>query len=239
MAMKKILLILSSHADMENTDSKTGVWLAEFTEPYYEFVDQGFSVVLASPAGGKPPIDPMSKLVEHITPANRRFDEDGDAQHLFNNTLPLESVGATAFDALFYPGGHGPLWDLARNEASGKLILGFLAQGKPVGAVCHGPAALIIAAEMEPGLLRGKRITAFTDAEEKLVGRFENIPYELETTLKEFGADFHSATIPFTSHVEIDGLLVTGQNPMSAGRTARTLIQLLGATGELAIVDPL
>ncbi len=232
-------MILTSHAGMANTDSQTGVWLAEFTEPYYEFTDQGFSVILASPAGGEPPIDPMSKLVEHITPANRRFEKDPEAKRKFAHTLSLETMEATSFDALFYPGGHGPLWDLARNATSGKLILDFWAQGKPIGAVCHGPAALINAAEQQPGLLRGKRITAFTDIEEKLVDRIDNIPYRLEATLKELGADFHSATIPFTTHVETDGLLVTGQNPMSAGPTARAVIQLLGATGELAIVDPL
>lgn len=237
--MKKILMVLTSHQNMENTDSKTGVWLGEFTGPYYEFLDNGYTVVLASPAGGEPPVDPMSQLVEHITPSNRRFDEDQAAQRMFSNTFMLNMMDASTFDALFFPGGHGPLWDLARDVTSEKLILDFLAKGKPVGAVCHGPAALIKAAELQPGLLRGKRITAFTNTEETLTARIGHIPYKLESTLKELGADFHAATIPFTSHVETDGLLVTGQNPLSAGPTARTVIQLLGTTGNLGVVDPL
>ncbi|MFC3197466.1 type 1 glutamine amidotransferase domain-containing protein [Parapedobacter deserti] len=237
--MKKVLMILTSHAGMENTDSKTGVWLGEFTDPYYEFVDQGHTVVLASPAGGEPPVDPMSKLVEHITPSNRRFNDDPEAQRLFGNTLMLDTMVADAFDALFLPGGHGPLWDLARDLTSGKLILDFLSQGKPVGAVCHGPAALIKAAELQPGLLRGKRITAFTNTEESLVARIGNIPFKLESTLRELGADFQASTIPFSIHVETDGLLVTGQNPMSAGPAARAVIQLLGAAGEAGAIDPL
>ncbi|SEL16674.1 type 1 glutamine amidotransferase domain-containing protein [Parapedobacter koreensis] len=237
--MKKVLMVLTSHQHLENTDSKTGVWLGEFTEPYYTFLDNGFIVVLASPAGGEPPVDPMSKLVEHITASNRRFHEDPDAQRLFSNTLMLDTLEADSFDALFYPGGHGPLWDLARNAISGKLILDFLSAGKPVGTVCHGPAALLKAAALQPGLLRGKRITAFTNAEEMLTGRMDHIPYQLESALKELGADFHSATVPFTTHVETDGLLITGQNPLSSGPTARAVIQLLGAVGELGRVDPL
>lgn len=237
--MRKVLMVLTSHQDMENTDSKTGVWLGEFTEPYYEFIDNGFAVVLASPVGGEPPVDPMSKLAEHITASNRRFHDDPDAQRLFSNTLTLDTLTAVNFDALFYPGGHGPLWDLARNATSGQLILDFMAAGKPVGAVCHGPAALIKAAALQPGLLRGKRVTAFTNMEETLSARTGNIPYNLESALKELGADFHAALVPFTKHVETDGVLVTGQNPLSAGPTARAVIQLLGAKGELGVVDPL
>lgn len=237
--MKKILMLLTSHERMEHTDSKTGVWLGEFTDPYYEFLDRGYTVALASPAGGAPPVDPMSRLTEHLTGSNRRFTDDGAAQYAFNNTLMLDTVDATMFDALFYPGGHGPLWDLARDATSGKLILDFLAQGKPIGAVCHGPAAFIKAAEMQPGLLAGKRITAYTNAEETLVARSGNIPYQLESTLKELGADFHAAAIPFTVHVETDGLLVTGQNPLSAGPAARALIERLGETRAGEVVDPL
>ncbi|WP_353723236.1 DJ-1/PfpI family protein [Dyadobacter sp. 676] len=128
---------------------------------------------------------------------------------------------------MFYLGGQSPLWDLASNEFSGRLILDFITAAKPVGAVCHGPAALIKAAELQPGFLSGKRIAAFTNTEETLTLRADNVPYKLETRPKELGADFHSATLPFTSHVETDGLLVTGQNPLSAGPTARALISLL------------
>jgi len=225
--MKKILMILTSHDEMENTDSKTGLWIGEFTDPYYEFVDKGYDVTLVSPNGGEPPIDPVSKLTENITASNRRFQDDEVTQQKLNNTLKLEDVKAADFDAVFFPGGHGPLWDLATNETSGRIILDFLASNKPVAAVCHGPAALIEAAELKPGLLNGKKITGFTNTEEALVFRSDNIPYKLETRLKELGADFHSAIVPFTSHVEEDGLLITGQNPSSAGPTAKALIKVL------------
>ncbi len=225
--MKKILMILTSHEDMENTDSKTGLWIGEFTDPYYEFFDKGYDITLASPKGGKPPIDPMSKLTENITASNRRFQDDEVSQQKLNSTLKLQEVNAENFDAVFFPGGHGPLWDLATNETSGRIILDFLASNKPVAAVCHGPAALIKAAELQHGLLNGKKITGFTNTEETLVFRSDNIPYKLETRLKELGTDFHSALLPFTSHVEEDGLLITGQNPSSAGPTAKALIEAL------------
>lgn len=225
--MKRILMILTSHQQMENTDSKTGVWLGEFTDPYYEFIDQGYQVTLASPSGGKPPVDGMSELTEHITGANRRFAEDKSAQEAFEHTLKLTGLAVADYDAVFFPGGHGPLWDLATNELSGKLILEFFQANKPVAAVCHGPAALIKAAELVPGLLSGKRLTGFTNAEETLVGRSDNIPYKLQDKLVALGADFKSALVPFFSHVETDGLLITGQNPLSAGPTAMALIDFL------------
>ncbi|MCH5688736.1 type 1 glutamine amidotransferase domain-containing protein [Niabella sp. W65] len=225
--MKHILMVLTSHSAMENTDSTTGVWLGEFTDPYYEFIDAGYQVTIASPLGGKPPLDPLSLLTENITASNRRFNDDGDAQAAFSATRLLDTVDAINFDAVFYPGGHGPLWDLATNEFNGRLILEFIKSRKPVGAVCHGPAALIKAAELAPGLLTGTRITAFTNTEETLTLRADNIPYHLETRLKKLGADFRSAVLPFTSHVETDGLFVTGQNPLSAGPTAHALISLL------------
>lgn len=225
--MKKILMILTSHSEMENTDDKTGVWIGEFTDPYYELIDQGYEVTLASPRGGEPPIDPMSKLTENITASNRRFQKDEVAQQAFNSTKTLDGISAADFDALFYPGGHGPLWDLATNELSAKILLDFLASNKPVAAVCHGPAALIKVAELQPSFLNGKRVTGFTNAEEALVFRSDNIPYKLETRLTDLGADFNSAFVPFTSHVEEDGLLITGQNPSSAGPTAKALIKAL------------
>ncbi|MCE7064972.1 type 1 glutamine amidotransferase domain-containing protein [Dyadobacter sp. CY326] len=225
--MKNILMILTSHKDMENTDSKTGVWLGEFTDPYYEFIDQGYSVVLASPKGGTPPVDPMSTLTENITASNRRFQDDSIAQRVFENTIMLEEADLDKFDAVFYPGGHGPIWDLADSATSGQIILDFLDSGRPVGAVCHGPAALIAAALLRPGLLKGKKLAGFTNTEEALTFRSDNVPYKLEDRLIELGADFDSALIPFTSHVETDGLLITGQNPASAGPTAKALIEFL------------
>lgn len=225
--MKRILMILTSHQQMENTDSKTGVWLGEFTDPYYEFIDQGYQVTLASPLGGKPPVDGMSELTEHITGANRRFVDDEFAQSAFTHTHTLVGLSATDFDAVFFPGSHGPIWDLADNELSARLILEFFDLEKPVAAVCHGPAALIKAAELSPGLLAGKRLTSFTNTEEKLVGRSDNIPYKLEDKLIELGANFMSALLPFLVNVETDGLLITGQNPLSAGPVAKALIQVL------------
>lgn len=224
---KHILMVLTSHAEMEHTDSKTGVWLGEFTDPYYEFIDAGYRVTLASPKGGRPPVDPMSELTENITGANRRFQDDESAKIAFARTYELALMDASDYDAVFYPGGHGPIWDLASDGNSGKLILDFYNSGKPVAAVCHGPAALIKAEELQPGFLDGKNISAFTNVEETMVGRAGNVPYQLETRLKELGANLFSAMIPFISHVEIDGLLVTGQNPLSACPAARALIKVI------------
>lgn len=228
----KILMILTSHSEMENTDSKTGLWIGEFTDPYYEFVDQGYEVTLASPEGGEPPVDPLSKLTENITASNRRFQNDDIAQQKFKNTLTLKQVNPAEFDALFIPGGHGPLWDLATDETTGKIIVNMLRDSKPVAAVCHGPAALIAAANLQPEILQGKRLTGFTNTEEALAFRSGNVPYKLETRLKELGADFHSALIPYTSNVEKDGLLITGQNPLSAGPTAKALVETLESAGK-------
>jgi len=225
--MKKILMVLTSHSSMENTDSKTGVWLGEFTDPYYEFIDAGYAVTLSSPKGGKPPVDPMSELTENITESNRRFQDDEQAKAAFDQTTVLDQIRHTEFDAVFYPGGHGPIWDLAVDNNSGLLILDFLDSGKPVAAVCHGPAALISAERQRPGFLKDKIISAFSNTEETLVGRSGNVPYQLQTRLEELGANVKTALVPFLSHIETDGLLVTGQNPLSAGPTAKALIELL------------
>lgn len=225
--MKKILMILTSHEELINTDDTTGLWIGEFTDPYYEFIDKGYVVTLASPKGGHPPIDPMSKLTENITSSNRRFNKDEAAQRALQNTVKLDSINASDYDGIFFPGGHGPMWDLASNAISGQLIIDFLESNRPVAAVCHGPAALIKAAEMKPSVLSGKRVTGYTNMEETLSMRADNIPYKLQDRLKELGADFHSALVPFLSNVEIDGLLITGQNPASAGPAAEALIEKL------------
>ncbi|MCX2432224.1 type 1 glutamine amidotransferase domain-containing protein [Pedobacter sp. GR22-10] len=230
--MKKILIVLTSHSEMENTDHKTGVWLGEFTDPYYEFIDAGYQVTLASPKGGRPPVDPMSELTENITGSNRRFQDDEHAKAAFSHTTVLNQVNANDYDAVFYPGGHGPIWDLAVDNNSGILILDFLDAGKPVAAVCHGPAALINADQQRPGFLKGKKIAAFSNTEETMVGRSGNVPYLLQTKLEELGAEVKTALVPFLSHVETDGLLITGQNPLSAGPTAKSLIELLSKQEE-------
>lgn len=220
-------MIITSHELLENTDSKTGLWIGEFTDPYYEFIDKGYQVTLASPLGGKPPIDPMSELTENITTANRRFQNDEIAKHALATTERLDSINGEEFDALFYPGGHGPMFDLASNQKSGELIADFLNSNKPVAAVCHGPAALIKAAELDPLILKGRKVTGFSNAEEKLAMRYANIPYRLEDRLRELGADYSKALIPFLSHTETDGLLITGQNPLSAGTTAKKLMEIM------------
>jgi len=225
--MKKILVVITSHKELENTSDTIGLWIGEFTDPYYEFIDAGHQVTLASPKGGMPPIDEMSELTENITNSNRRFQKDKIAKQALSNTAKLDGISAAGYDALFFPGGHGPIFDLASNEKSGKLILEFLSSGKPVASVCHGPAALIKAAELEPSILKGKKVTGFSNVEEKLALRSNNIPYTLEDRLKELGADYHKGTLPFISHVEQDGLLITGQNPLSAGPTAKALLDFL------------
>lgn len=227
--MEKILMIVTSHEDMENTKSKTGLWLGEFTSPYYVFVDKGYEVEIASPEGGEPPIDPLSKLTKNITSSNRRFNSDEKAQHALQNTLRLSEVNAEDYTALFIPGGHGPIWDLATNTKSGQLILDFLQQEKYVASVCHGPAAFLKAEELQPGLLKGKKITAFSNVEERLALRTRAVPYSLEDRLKKAGADFSTSAIPFTSHTLQDGLFITGQNPAAAGPAAQMLVDSLGA----------
>lgn len=225
--MKKILMIVTSHEDMEKTNSKTGLWLGEFTDPYYEFIENGYEVDIASPKGGKPPIDPLSKLTKNITSSNRKFNSDKKAQAALENTKRLNEVRAEDYTALFFPGGHGPMWDLANDEKSGRLILDFLNHGKYVGAICHGPSALLKAEELQPGLLKGRKMTGFSNIEEKLAFRHNNIPWSLEDRLKEAGAEFHTAAIPYLSHIEKDGLLITGQNPMAARPAAKALIEAL------------
>lgn len=225
--MKKILIILTSHSELVNTESKTGLWLGEFTDPYYEFVDKGYTVTLASPKGGKPPVDPRSELTENITSSNRRFKKDEKAQQDFESTEKLSEVNADDFDALFFPGGHGPMGDLATDGETSRLVLEFYRQDKPIAAVCHGPAALLTAAIEEPGLLQDKEVTAFSNTEEKLVGLRDNIPFSLEDRLKNLGAKFSSATVPFASKVRVSGKLITGQNPASAEKTATELINML------------
>ena len=225
--MKKILMILTSHEDLLNTDSKTGLWIGEFTDPYYEFKDEGYTVTLASPKGGSPPIDPMSELTSNITASNRRFQDDDFAQHALKHTLNLDDVKAEDYDALFFPGGHGPMFDLANDKRSGQLIVDMLDQDKPVTAVCHGPAVFMAAWELDHGVLRGKRVTGFSNVEEGLVFRGDNIPFKLEDKLSWLGGDYNKAILPFNSNVEEDGLVITGQNPLSALPAAKALIRML------------
>ena len=223
----KILLVLTSHDQLGNTGHKTGFWLEEFASPYYVFKDAGAQITLASPKGGQPPIDPKSDAPDAQTAATRRFAEDAEAQRLLATSLPLAQVRAEDFDALFYPGGHGPLWDLAEDATSIALIERFIALGKPVGAVCHAPGVLrhVKAADGTP-LVRGKHVTGFSNSEEAAVELTDVVPFLVEDMLKDHGGVYGRAA-DWHSHVEVDGLLVTGQNPASSDASAEALLTLV------------
>ena len=223
----KILLVLTSHDQLGNTGHKTGFWLEEFASPYYVFKDAGAQITLASPKGGQPPIDPKSDAPDAQTAATRRFAEDAEAQQLLATSLPLAQVRAEDFDALFYPGGHGPPWDLAEAATSIALIARFIALGKPVGAVCHAPGVLrhVKAADGTP-LVHGKRVTGFSNSEEAAVELTDVVPFLVEDMLKDHGGVYGRAA-DWHSHVEVDGLLVTGQNPDSSDASAEDLLTLV------------
>lgn len=223
----KILLVLTSHDQLGNTGHKTGFWLEEFASPYYVFKDAGAQITLASPKGGQPPIDPKSDAPDAQTAATRRFAEDAEAQRLLASSLPLTQVRAEDFDALFYPGGHGPLWDLSEDATSIALIERFISLGKPVGAVCHAPGVLrhVKAADGTP-LVRGKRVTGFSNSEEDAVALTDVVPFLVEDMLKDHGGVYGRAA-DWHSHVEVDGLLVTGQNPASSDASAEALLTLV------------
>ncbi|NMM77408.1 type 1 glutamine amidotransferase domain-containing protein [Acidovorax sp. SRB_14] len=225
---KKILMVLTSHSALGNTGHKTGFWLEEFAAPYYVFQDAGAEVTLASPQGGQPPLDPKSDDPGAQTEATRRFKADAAAQKALAHTLKLADVSAGGFDAVFYPGGHGPLWDLAEDRASIALIEQLLAAGKPVAAVCHAPAVLRHAqtAEGQP-VVRGKNVTGFTNTEEEAAGLTHIVPFLVEDMLKGQGAHYSKAG-DWQPHVLTDGLLITGQNPASSEPAAHALLKKLG-----------
>lgn len=225
--MKKILMIVSSHRDMENTDVKTGVWLRALADAYYTFFDEGFEVTLVSPKGGRPPADPLSELPEHLSAATGRFLADMDAQLAFGNTWKLGEIKAGDFDAAFYLDDYGAFWDLAGNDLAEQLLLDLYDAGKPVALVGHGTAALIPALALRPEFFEGKLVTCFSSTEEALLKRHHYIPFELDTRLKALRFDCRKAIIPFTQHVETDGLLITGQNPASANAAAQALVKKL------------
>lgn len=223
----KILVVLTSHDKLGDTGEKTGFWLEEFAAPFYVMKDAGAELTLASPAGGEPPLDPKSQLADFQTDATRRFDEDKDAQQQLANTHKLSDINPSEFDAVFYPGGHGPLWDLTDNTDSIRLIEHFVATRKPVAAVCHAPAVLLnVKSPNRDLLVQGKKVTGFTNSEEEGVGLTKVVPFLLEDALKACGAQFERAD-DWSSYVVTDGLLVTGQNPMSSEETADALLKLL------------
>jgi putative intracellular protease/amidase len=223
----KVLMVLTSHSQLGDTGRKTGFWLEEMAAPYYVFKDAGAEITLASPKGGRPPLDPKSNEPEFQTDITRRFEKDGDAEAQLSKTVRLDSVKQEDFDTVFYPGGHGPMWDLAEDKNSIKLIESFLAAGKPVALVCHSSGALRHV--KTPGgrpLIAGKNVTGFTDGEEEDVGLTKVVPFLVEDELMKLGAIF-SKVRNWGVHTVSDGLLITGQNPASSGPTAKVLIQKL------------
>jgi putative intracellular protease/amidase len=225
-APMKILVVLTSHDQLGNTGRKTGFWLEELAAPYYVFTGAGAQVTLASPKGGQPPIDPKSELPENQTPAQARFQRDDEAQRALARTVPLARVRAEDHDAVFYPGGHGPMWDLVDDATSIALIESFYGSGKPVAAVCHAPAVLHRARHQGESIVKGKRVTGFTNTEEAAVQLTDVVPFLVEDELKRLGGRFERAA-DWQSFVVVDGRLVTGQNPASSAEGARALLQLL------------
>lgn len=225
-----ILMVLTSHDRLGDTGKKTGFWLEEFAAPYYALTDAGGTVVLASPAGGQPPLDPKSDDADAQTDDTRRFKADPEAQKALAHTVMLAEVKAEDFDAVFYPGGHGPLWDLAEDAKSIALIEAMIAAGKPVAAVCHAPGVLrhVKGPNGEP-LVKGKAVTGFTDTEEAAVGLTDVVPFLVEAELKALGGVYAKAG-DWAPFVQTDGLLITGQNPASSRPAAEALLTALKTT---------
>lgn len=223
----KILMVLTSHDDLGDTGKKTGFWLEEFAAPYYVFKDAGAEVTLASPKGGHPPLDPASDADDAQTKATKRFKADKAAQDDLAHTAVLSTVSAGDFDAIFYPGGHGPLWDLSQDADSIRLIEAFAASDRPIGAVCHAPAVLKHpkGADGKP-LVAGKTVTGFTNTEEDGVGLTDVVPFLVEDMLKANGGAYEKGA-DWASFVVVDGKLVTGQNPASSEDAAHKLLELL------------
>jgi putative intracellular protease/amidase len=222
----KILMVLTSHDRLGDTARKTGFWLEEFAAPYFTFLDARAAVTVASPKGGQPPLDPVSDTPEGQTDLTRRFKRGPAARAVLANTLRLGDINASDHDAVFYPGGHGPMWDLAEDPRSIALIEAFYGSGKPVAAVCHAPGVLHRVMFKGEPLVRGKRVTGFTNGEEEAVHLTKVVPFLVEDELKRLGAHFEKVE-SWKPYVVTDGRLVTGQNPASSGPVAEALLKLL------------
>jgi len=222
----KILMVLTSHDQLGNTGRKTGFWLEEFAAPYFVFRDTGVDLTLASPKGGQPPVDPKSDLPENQTPAMARFKQDEVAQHALANTSELANAKSDDFDTVFYVGGHGPMWDLAESPVSIALLESFYDSGKPIALVCHAPGVLRHVMYQGEPLVKGKRVTGFTNEEEEEVHLTHVVPFLVEDELKRLGAVFEKRPSwqPFAT---TDGRLITGQNPASSTSAAQSLLKLL------------
>ena len=226
--MARILMVLTSHDQLGNTGKKTGFWLEEFAAPYYVFKDAGAEVTLASPQGGQPPLDPKSDDADAQTDATRRFKADTDAQKQLASSVVLSSVMVDDFDAVFYPGGHGPLWDLAEDATSIALIEKTFAAGKPLALVCHAPGVLRHAKGPDGApLVQGKKVTGFTNTEEDAVQLTAVVPFLVEDMLKANGGEY-SKGADWAPYVLTDGTLITGQNPASSEQGAHALLKQLG-----------
>ena len=223
----KVLIVLTSHSELGNTGKKTGFWVEEFASPYYTLKDAGVEIVLASPKGGQPPIDPKSAEPENQTEATLRFDKDVELKELLADTKVLHEISSDEFDGVFYPGGHGPLWDLTSDQDSIKLIQDFWNDKKPIAAVCHAPAALLNVLDNAGNpLVKNRKVTGFTNTEEEGVKLLDIVPFLLEDELKNKGG-IYSKTGDFESYVVLDGMLITGQNPASSKAAAEKLLELL------------
>lgn len=230
----KILMVLTSHDKLGDTGRPTGFWLEEFAAPWYAFRDAGAEITLASPKGGQPPLDPKSNDPEFQTDLTRRFMADQASQEILARTVRLDSVRPADFDTVFYPGGHGPMWDLVEDPVSVKLLEAMIKAGKPIALVCHSSGALrhVKAANGEP-FVKGKKVTGFTDTEEAAVGLTKVVPFLVEDELKRLGG-IYSKAADWQPHVVTDGLLITGQSPASSGPAAKALLNLLDSLGDRA-----
>ncbi len=223
----KVLMILTSHDQLGDTGKKTGFWLEEFAAPYYVLRDAGMDIILASPAGGQPPLDPMSDLPEAQTEATARFKKDQAAEHSLAHTTKLAEIDVDEFDAIFYPGGHGPLWDLAENADSQRIIATFMAENRPLAAVCHAPAIFKhVKGADGMSVVSGHRVTGFTNTEEAAVGLTEIVPFLVEDMLKANGGLYEKGP-DWGEFVVVDGKLITGQNPASSEAAARELLKFI------------
>ena len=223
----KILFVLTSHSTLGTTGEKTGFWVEEFTAPYYVLTDAGAVITIASPLGGQPPVDPKSETKEAQTDTTKRFYTDNNAMDKMAHTKKLSEIKTADYDAVFYPGGHGPLWDLVNDKDSIALIEGFYNTQKPIAFVCHAPAALLhVKAENGHPLVKGKKLTCFTNTEEEGAGLSKVVPFLLEDELVKLGAHF-SKGADWSSYTEHDGLLITGQNPASSAAVAQLLLKTL------------
>ena len=226
----KILIVLTSHSDLGNTGEKTGFWIEEFASPYYVLADAGVELTIASPKGGQPPVDPKSEAPDAQTVATKRFYLDYDLIDKVAHTLKLSEVNEADYDAVFYPGGHGPLWDLATDAQSIALIENFYKHNKPIAFVCHAPAALVnVKAPNGEPLIKDKELTGFSNSEEEAVKLTKVVPFLLEDELKKLGGNYSSGP-DWGVYVKTDGLIITGKNPASSEAAAKQLLEVLHHT---------